>query len=174
MEPLARFIPAIQVCYKSFRRICLVLLLKWGNVEYKLVPAWFTKRGVACFLHSGKKSWMQGRRLSLTSPKEWGCPVVLILAQCRRTSSRWKENPYIRWNDKDLVSGYDQCDISKMDQSLIPYSYHSNRTLKIKGKMTVCVWAVTTDTKRVTVVIIINTSLQILSPVLILESATNG
>jgi hypothetical protein len=61
-----------------------------------------------------------------------------------------------------------------MDQSPIPYSYHSSRKFEMKGKKTVHFCALTTDTKRVTVAINVDASGKVLPLIFIFKGATNG
>ena len=75
---------------------------------------------------------------------------------------------------KEKVVEYDPCDIINMDQSPIPYLYHSNRTLEIKGMKTVHIRASTVDTKRVTLAVTVDVSGKMLPPMLIFKGATNG
>ena len=44
---------------------------------------------------------------------------------------------------KCKIAGHDPCDIINMDQSTIPYSYHSSKTLEMKGTKTINVCALT-------------------------------
>jgi hypothetical protein len=75
---------------------------------------------------------------------------------------------------KETVAEYDPCDIVNIDQSPIPYSYHSSRTLEMKGKKTVHVCASTADTKRVTLAVTVDASRKMLPPMLIFKGTTNG
>ena len=68
---------------------------------------------------------------------------------------------------KDKVAECDPCDLINMDQSPIPYSYHSNRTFEMKGKKTIHVRASTADTKRVTLAVTVDASGKMLVPMLI-------
>ena len=65
-------------------------------------------------------------------------------------------------------------DILNMDQTPIVYSYHSNKTLDIRGSRTVHVRASTTDTKRVTVAATVTVSGKMLPPFMIFKGAPNG
>jgi hypothetical protein len=75
---------------------------------------------------------------------------------------------------KDKVLGKDPCDIINMDQSPIPYSFHSARTLEVKGTRTVHVHASTSDTKRVNLAVTVDASGKMLQPMLIFKGAPNG
>jgi hypothetical protein len=75
---------------------------------------------------------------------------------------------------KEKVKEYDPCDITNMDQSPILYSYHSSRTLEMKGKKTIHIHASTAVTKRVTLAITVDASAKMLPPILIFKGATNG
>ncbi len=68
----------------------------------------------------------------------------------------------------------DPCDIINMDQTPIPYSFHSNKTLEIKGARKVHVHASTTDTKQVTLAVTIEASGRMLSPLLIFKGTAKG
>jgi hypothetical protein len=48
---------------------------------------------------------------------------------------------------KDKMSGKDPSHIINMDQTPIPYSVHTNKTLELKGLNTIHVHASTMDTK---------------------------
>ncbi len=82
-----------------------------------------------CFLHSGTTQWMQVRVLSHASPKLW------IYSSCCYSDST-EELPggrdFIKLM-KEKVAEYDPCYIIKIVQSPIMYSYHSSRTLEMKG-----------------------------------------
>ena len=60
---------------------------------------------------------------------------------------------------KEKLIDYDPCDVINMDQSPIPYSFHSSRTLEVKGTKTVHVRSSTADRR-------FRTSVYILSPLL--------
>ena len=75
---------------------------------------------------------------------------------------------------KDKVSGKDPCDIINMDQSPIPFSFHSARTLEAKGTRTVHVHVSTSDTKRVTLAVTVDASGTMLPPMIIFKGAPNG
>ena len=75
---------------------------------------------------------------------------------------------------KAKLVGKDPCDIINMDQTPIPYSFHSNKMLKNKGARTIHVRALTTDTKRVTFAVAIEASGCMLPPLLIFKGAANG
>jgi hypothetical protein len=64
--------------------------------------------------------------------------------------------------------------IINMDQTPIPYSFHTNKTLELKGTKTIHVRASTTDTKRVTLAVTVDGSGNMLPPMLIFKGATNG
>ena len=49
---------------------------------------------------------------------------------------------------KAKIVGKDPCDVINMDQNSIPFSFHSNKTLEIKGARTVHVCASTADLSR--------------------------
>jgi hypothetical protein len=68
----------------------------------------------------------------------------------------------------------DPDDIVNMDQTPIPYSYHSNRTLEKKGVKTIHVRSSTTDTKRATLAATVTASGKLLKPMLIFKGQANG
>ena len=70
--------------------------------------------------------------------------------------------------------GKDPYDIINMDQTPIPYSFHSNKTLEKKGARSVHVRASTSDTKRVTLAITLDGGGNMLPPLLIFKGAKNG
>ena len=72
------------------------------------------------------------------------------------------------------VAEYDPCDIINIDQSPILYSFHSNRTLEMKGKRTVHVCASKEDTKRVTLTVTVKARGKMLPHMLIFKGVTNG
>jgi hypothetical protein len=61
-----------------------------------------------------------------------------------------------------------------MDQTPIPFSSHSNKMLGNKGEMTIHVFALTTDTKRVTLAVTIEASGCMLLPLLVFKGAATG
>jgi hypothetical protein len=75
---------------------------------------------------------------------------------------------------KEKLADYDPSDVINMDQSPIPYSYNSSKTLEVKGKKTIHVRSSTADTKRVTLAVTIDASGKMLPPMLIFKGATNG
>lgn len=75
---------------------------------------------------------------------------------------------------KAKLAGKDPCDVINMDQTPIPYSFHSNKTLENKGARTIHVRASTTDTKRVTLAVTIEASGRMLPPLLVFKGAANG
>ena len=75
---------------------------------------------------------------------------------------------------KDKVSEKDACDIIKMDQSPIPYSFHSGKMLETKGTRTIHLRVSTLDTKRVTLAVTVVASRKMLPPMLIFKATLNG
>ena len=65
-------------------------------------------------------------------------------------------------------------DILNMDQMPIPYSFHSNKTLDMKGKKTIHARASTMDTKHVTIATTITASVRVLAPFLIFKRRPSG
>jgi hypothetical protein len=74
---------------------------------------------------------------------------------------------------KDKVANKDPSNIISMDQTPIPFSFHSRKTLK-KDTRTIYVHASTTDTKRVMLAASVNASGRMLPPMLIFKGAMNG
>ena len=56
----------------------------------------------------------------------------------------------------------------------IPYSYHVNKTLNVKGKKTIHARASTTDTKHVTLAATVTASGKMLQPFLVFKGKPNG
>jgi len=75
---------------------------------------------------------------------------------------------------KDKVSGKDPWDIINMDQSPIPYSFHSGKMIETKGTKTIHLRTSTSDTKLVTLAVTVDTSGKMLPPMLIFKGAPNG
>jgi len=75
---------------------------------------------------------------------------------------------------KEKVAQVNPEDILNMDQTPIPFLFHTTRTLEKKGLKTVNVRASTTDTKRITLTISVETSSRMLPPMLIFQDASNG
>jgi hypothetical protein len=75
---------------------------------------------------------------------------------------------------KAKLQGRDRGDILNMDQTPIPYSYHTSRTLEMKGKKRVHARASTTETKRVTLAATVTASGKILPPFLIFKGQPGG
>ena len=65
-------------------------------------------------------------------------------------------------------------DIVNMDQTPIPYSYHSNQTLEKKGVKTKHVCLSTTDTKHAMLAAAVTASGMLLKPMLIFKGQANG
>jgi hypothetical protein len=75
---------------------------------------------------------------------------------------------------KEKIMAKNPSHIINMDQTPIPYSFHTNKTLELKGTKTIHVRASTTDTKRVTLAVTVDGSGNMLPPMLIFKGATNG
>jgi hypothetical protein len=60
-------------------------------------------------------------------------------------------------------------DILNMDQTPIPFSYHSSKMLDIKGKKTIHARTSSTNTKRVTLAATVTASGKMLAPFLIFK-----
>ena len=75
---------------------------------------------------------------------------------------------------RQKVSGMDPEDVLNMDQTPIPYSFPSSRTLEKKGAKTINVRTSTTDTKRATLAATVTASGKLLTPFLIFKGKTNG
>jgi hypothetical protein len=61
-----------------------------------------------------------------------------------------------------------------MDKTPIPYSYHSNKTLDMKGKKTIHARALRMDTMHVTLADTVTASGKVLSPFLIFKGKPSG
>jgi len=75
---------------------------------------------------------------------------------------------------KDKVTDKDPSDIITMNQTPIPFSFHSMKTLEKKGTRTIHVHASTSDTKRVTFAATADASGRMLPLMLIFKGAANG
>jgi hypothetical protein len=75
---------------------------------------------------------------------------------------------------KVKLQGRNLDDVLNMDQTPIPYSYHSNKTLDTKGKKTIHARASTTDTKRVILAVTVTASGKVLAPFLIFKGKPSG
>jgi hypothetical protein len=65
-------------------------------------------------------------------------------------------------------------DVLNMDQTPIPFSFHSNMTLEVKGAWTVHSHASTTETMRVTLATTVTASGKMLAPFLIINGKPQG
>ena len=74
---------------------------------------------------------------------------------------------------KNKLVEYNPCDVINMDQSPIPYSFHSSKTLEVKGTKTIHVRSSTADTKRVTLAVTIDATRKMLPPMLIIKGMPN-
>ncbi len=72
------------------------------------------------------------------------------------------------------ISGKNPDDILNMDQTPIPFSYHSGKTLDVKGTKTIHARASTADTKRVTLAATVTASGKMLPPFLVFKGQPNG
>jgi hypothetical protein len=70
---------------------------------------------------------------------------------------------------KSKLEGRNLDDVLNMDQTPIPFLYHSNMTLKVKGARTVYFRASTTQTKCVTLAVTITASSKMFPPFLIFK-----
>jgi hypothetical protein len=75
---------------------------------------------------------------------------------------------------RQKVSGMDPDDVLNMDQTPIPYSFPSSRTLEKKGTKTIHVRTSTSDTKRATLAATVTASGKLLPPFLIFKGKTDG
>ena len=75
---------------------------------------------------------------------------------------------------KQKLEGRNHNDILNMDQTPIPFSYHSNKTLNVKGARTVHTRVSTSDMKRITLAATVNASGKMLQPFLIFKGKPNG
>ena len=64
--------------------------------------------------------------------------------------------------------------ILNMDQTPVPFSFHSERTLELLGSRTINIRKSTNDTKRVTCAMTVTASGSVLTPMLIFKGATGG
>jgi hypothetical protein len=72
------------------------------------------------------------------------------------------------------LQGRNLDDVLNMDQTPIPYSYHANKTLNVKGAKTVQGRSWTSDTKRVTFAVTVTASVKLLTRFLIFKGQQNG
>jgi hypothetical protein len=77
-------------------------------------------------------------------------------------------------NMRPIVACRDPDDVLNMDQTPIPFSFHSKKTLETKGAKTVHVRASTTDTKRATLAAAVTGSGDLLTPMLIFKGKKDG
>jgi hypothetical protein len=75
---------------------------------------------------------------------------------------------------REKVALMDPDDVLNMDQTPIPYSYHTSRTLELKGKRTIHVRSSTSDTKRATLAAAVSGSGKLLKPFLIFKGKSDG
>jgi hypothetical protein len=75
---------------------------------------------------------------------------------------------------RQKVSGMDPEDVLNMDQTPIPYSFPSSRTLEKKGTKAIHVRTSTSDTKRATLAATVTASGKLLPPFLIFKGKTDG
>jgi len=75
---------------------------------------------------------------------------------------------------RQKVVQMDPDDVINMDQTPIPYSYHTSQTLDKKGTKTIHVRASTSDTKRTMLAATVSSSGKLLKPLLIFKGKTNG
>jgi hypothetical protein len=75
---------------------------------------------------------------------------------------------------RQKILGMNPDDIINMDQTPIPYSFPSNRTLDKKGSKTINVRTSTSDTKRATLAATVTASGKLLTPFLIFKGKTDG
>jgi hypothetical protein len=75
---------------------------------------------------------------------------------------------------KQKLSGMNPDDVINMDQTPIPFTFPSNRTLEKKGTKTIHVRTSTTDTKRATLAATVTGSGKLLTPFLIFKGKSNG
>mgnify|MGYP006205657777 FL=1 len=85
-----------------------------------------------------------------------------------------EESSYFLTMMRQKVSGMDPGDVLNMDQTPIPYSFPSSRTLEKKGAKTINVRTSRTDTKRATLAATVTASGKLLTPFLIFKGKTNG
>lgn len=105
------------------------------------------------------------------------------LGLVQRTATHTAQKHFTETTDesKDFISmirvkvqGRDPDDILNMDQTPIPYSYHSNKTLEAIGSKTVQQRSSTSGTKRITLAATVTASGKMLPPFLIFKGTRNG
>ena len=72
------------------------------------------------------------------------------------------------------LEGRNLDNVLNMDQTPIPFSYHSNKMLKVKGAWAVHSRASTTETKHVTLAVTVTGSGKMLPPLLIFKGNPQG
>jgi len=75
---------------------------------------------------------------------------------------------------KQKLEGRNRDDILNTDQTPIPFSYHLNKTLEVKGTKTIHAKASTINTKQVTLAATVTASGKMLPPFLIFKGKPNG
>ena len=75
---------------------------------------------------------------------------------------------------KDKIAGKDPCYIINMDQSHIPYSFHSSKMLETKGMRMIHICASAADTKQVTHAVTLDANRKMLPSMLIFKGVPNG
>ena len=119
-------------------------------------------RIAACFPVYWKKAIIQERRLFFTLQRQWASVIVQQLTKHRNTIKRQRESP---------VADKDPSEIINMDQTPIPFSFHSTKTLKNKGTR---VHTSMSDMKRVMPAAAVDASGPVLPPMLRFKGALNG
>jgi hypothetical protein len=74
---------------------------------------------------------------------------------------------------KNKLAEYDPCDVINITQSPIQYSFHSSKTLEVKGTKTIHVRSSTVDMKRVTLAVTVDATRKMLPPMLIIKGTPN-
>ena len=75
---------------------------------------------------------------------------------------------------RQKIAGMNPDDVINMDQTPIPYSYHSNWMLEAKGTKAIHTRALTSDTKRAMLAATVSGSGKLLKPMLIFKGHANG
>jgi hypothetical protein len=75
---------------------------------------------------------------------------------------------------KVKLEGRNLDDVLNVDQTPNPFSFHSNKTLDVKGSKTICTQALTMDTKHVMLAATVTASEKMLTLFIIFKGKPNG
>jgi hypothetical protein len=133
---------------------------------------WYTMRHAACFMG---KSINAREKTILRFTKTMGLSHRAATHTAQKIyQETMEESRHFTATMKDKVADKDPSDIINMDQTPIPFSFHSTKTLENKGTTTFHVRASMSDTKRVTLAATADASGRMLPPMLIFKGAANG